>query len=373
MVNNLNICLITSPRPPASVVPLGNVIDILREISSFLFLITGNDGETVLKNRKHLNGYSINHHPKSFFLIKILGHLFLEIRIVCAILKIKSQIDVYIFFMGESLLLPLLYIKLLRKPVILFLAGSSPNIHKHDHSLLTKIYVSLEKINYRLANNLVVYSNRLIKAWDLEKYRKKVFIAYEHHIDFNKFKYHQPLLQRKCLVGYIGRLSEEKGVLNLILAMPNIINMNKDLSLFIGGDGPLKKVIENNCVNSELYNKLIISGWISHDELSKYLNELKLLVLPSYTEGLPNIMLEAMACGTPVLATPVGAIPDYIKDGETGFLMENNTPECIAENVIRALNHPHLEQISENGRILVAKEFTYEKAVKRYKNILMKN
>ncbi len=100
------------------------------------------------------------------------------------------------------------------------------------------------------------------------------------------------------------------------------------------------------------------------------MNELKLIILPSYTEGLPNIMLEAMACGTPVLATPVGSIPDVIKDGETGFIMKNNSPECIAENVIRALNYPNLEQISLNARILVEKEYTYEKAVEKYKKVL---
>ena len=101
-----------------------------------------------------------------------------------------------------------------------------------------------------------------------------------------------------------------------------------------------------------------------------YLNELKLLVLPSYTEGLPNIMLEAMACGTPVLATPVGAIPDVIKDGETGFIMENNSPERIAENVIRALNDSNLDIIVKNARELVEKDFTYEAAVERYRKIL---
>ena len=83
-------------------------------------------------------------------------------------------------------------------------------------------------------------------------------------------------------------------------------------------------------------------------------------------------MLEAMACGTPVLATPVGAIPDVIKDEETGFIMKDNSPECIARNVIRALNHSNLEQVAQNARALVEKEFTFEKAVERYREILSK-
>ena len=86
-----------------------------------------------------------------------------------------------------------------------------------------------------------------------------------------------------------------------------------------------------------LNNKVELTGWIPHDELPDYSNMLKLIVLPSYTEGLPNIMLEVMACGTPVLATPVGAIPDVINDGENRFLMENNSQECIAENVITSI------------------------------------
>ena len=77
-----------------------------------------------------------------------------------------------------------------------------------------------------------------------------------------------------------------------------------------------------------------------------------------------------MGCGTPVLATPVGAIPDVITDRETGFIMENNNPGCIAENIIRVLEHPMLEEIVKNVRKLVEKEFTYEAAVERYRKIL---
>ena len=79
-----------------------------------------------------------------------------------------------------------------------------------------------------------------------------------------------------------------------------------------------------------------------------------------------------MACGTPVLATSVGGVPDLIKDGETGFIMEDNSPKCIAENVTRALKYPNLEDIVKNARKLIEKEYTYEAAVERYRRILGK-
>ena len=71
-----------------------------------------------------------------------------------------------------------------------------------------------------------------------------------------------------------------------------------------------------------------------------------------------------------MLATPVGAIPDVIIDGKTGFIMENNSPECIAENVIRALASPDQEEIAEAGRRFVEENFTFEKTVENWKRIL---
>ena len=77
-----------------------------------------------------------------------------------------------------------------------------------------------------------------------------------------------------------------------------------------------------------------------------------------------------MGCGTPVLATSVGGAPDLIKDGNIGFIMKDNTPECVAENVIRVLEHPNLDKTVKNAKELVEKEFTYEAAVERYREIL---
>jgi glycosyltransferase involved in cell wall biosynthesis len=77
-----------------------------------------------------------------------------------------------------------------------------------------------------------------------------------------------------------------------------------------------------------------------------------------------------MACGTPVLATPVGAIPDVIKDRETGFIMECNSPECITQNVIGALMSPDREKIAENGRRFIEKNYTFERTLEKWRKIV---
>jgi glycosyltransferase involved in cell wall biosynthesis len=105
-------------------------------------------------------------------------------------------------------------------------------------------------------------------------------------------------------------------------------------------------------------------------KLTDYLNGLKKVLLHSHTTKLPNLIIEAMACDTPILATPLGAIPGMIEDGKTGFIMENNNPECIAEDIERVLNYPNLDIIVKNARELIEREFTYEAAVEKYRKIL---
>jgi glycosyltransferase involved in cell wall biosynthesis len=369
MVVRPKICVITYPRPMASVVPLSNLMAIVSRLSSFAYLITGNEGKRVLKSNPSLKGISLVYKADRNFLKRILGHIVLQLRTTVEILRINKKIDIHMFFLGEGLILPLMVCGLTGKPVILNLAGSLPRMSENSRDLFSRLFVRMELLNYKMADKIIIYSPLLIKDWNLGKYEKKISIAHEHFLKAETFKVLKKMHERQTLVGYAGRLSEEKGILNFVRSMSQISRFADDICFVIAGDGELKSEIEKYLRDNDLGNRIKLLGWLSHEDLVSFFNELKLLVLPSSTEGLPNVALEAMACGTPVLATPVGAIPDYVRDGETGFLMEINSSECIAENVIRALNDPGIEQIADRGRKLIEEEFTFDKAVSKFEVI----
>ena len=76
-----NICLITDPRPLAAVAPLSNLTDILFNLSNFFYLITGNEGERVFKTRSNLAGHSFYYKPNKFFLMRIVNHIMMQLKI----------------------------------------------------------------------------------------------------------------------------------------------------------------------------------------------------------------------------------------------------------------------------------------------------
>jgi glycosyltransferase involved in cell wall biosynthesis len=300
---------------------------------------------------------------------RIIKELFTQLRISFVLAK-KRDSEIYIFFLAQSLMLPILTMKIFRKKVVLTLGASYSELSKFRKDNLLLIPKIEEKISYKLADHIIIYSENLVNKWNLEKYHHKILIAHRHYLDFETFTVTIPLPDRPPIIGYIGRLSGEKGVQHFVRALPAILSDRQDLRVLIGGDGQLKESIKASMQEEGIAASVDLLGWISHDDLPEYLNQLRLLVLPSYTEGLPNIMLEAMACGTPVLATPVGAVPDVIIDGKTGFIMEDNSHECIAKNVMRALDSPEREGIAEAGRRFVEENFTFERVVERWKEVL---
>lgn len=287
--------------------------------------------------------------------------------------KISKNVDIVIFYLGYHFLLPMLGAKVLRKKSVMIVTGSSKSDKMVYNNVFYHISRTIERLSYSLSDILMVESINVIDSHELNRYRKKIpSFSSAPYVNLDRFKKKKDFRDRRNLIGYIGRLSLEKGVMNFTKAIPLILKERSDLEFLIGGNGPLFDEIKHELKTNGSYDKVEFTGWISLDELPKYLNELKLIVAPSYTEGgVPAIIMEAMACGTVSLVTPVAGV-DVIKEGESGFILDDNSPECIAENVIRALEHPNLDNIISNAYNLVEEKFSYESTVKRYRNMLYK-
>ena len=373
-----NICVVTLPFvDPVGETILANFIDILEPLSNDLFAITGKSPNRPNK-RIHIIRIKSDD-KKELTLVRVIKYIFKQLKTTFNLIKISKNVDIVIFYIGTRIdMLPILFSKLLGKKTVMAATGlsskhaevSSGRLFGMDRIIFPPIFRILENINFHLADQIAVESEIAISLLGLNKYKKKISINGAMYMDTDRFKIRKELKDKRNLIGYIGRLSPEKGVTNFAKAIPLILKDKNDLEFLIGGNGPLFGEIKHELENNGSHAKVELTGWIPHDELPNYLNELKLIILPSYSEGLPGIVQEGMACGAVVLATPVGGIPDLIKDGETGFILENNSPECIAKNVIKALEHPNLEEIVKNARKLIEDEYSYEVMVRKCRDSL---
>ncbi len=356
------ICVVTFPFEKAFVVPLMNIKKIL-DCNDVYYVVAGEKNDVLSADPRI---YSIYNKPTKNLFLRIIKYVCIQIKISIILLKLSKNIDTCILFMEANTVIPIITSKILRKKILLVLPSSI--LKNREHIYMYILLTLFRNVNYFMANWIVLHSRNLIKDWNMQRYTKKILIGHEYFLDFDKFKIKKRFNQRKKLIGYVGRFSEEKGIMNFISAIPGI-RAKYNTEFLIIGDGPLRdKVMEY--VKEQETNDVKIVGWVSHDTLPDYLNELILLIIPSYTESGPIIALESMACGTPIVTTNVGHISSMIVDKNNGFIMENNSPICIEKNVLRALEYQDIDIVAKNAKEFVMKEFTFERAVTTYKKIL---
>jgi len=133
------------------------------------------------------------------------------------------------------------------------------------------------------------------------------------------------------VVGYVGRLSEEKGVGHLIEAIALLNKSGIPAKLLIIGEGPQRIELADRVKRANLEEKVFFTGF--QDDVECWLSAMDVFTLPSLTEGTPVSLLEAMACGIPVVATAVGGVPQVIDSGKNGVLVSPGNPQDIKEAV----------------------------------------
>lgn len=289
----------------------------------------------------------------------------------------ESDAQVAYFFGGTAYVLPILFAKLVGKTVVVQPRGDVPltlGLEWRERypdvgaRFLANLVRALEYAGYAVADRIPTYTESMAETIVPGRFRRKVYPKGTRYIDVEAFEPTTPYDDRENRLGMIGRLDVEKGIDELVGAIQRLPD---DVAFRFVGDGDRREWIERELDEDIESGRVDVTGWVDHDEIPGHLNDIRLLVLPSEpTEGLPTAIQEAFACGTPVYATPVSGISDVVREGETGFLMENRDPEGIAADVEAILDHENLPEISDNCRAFCVENYSYEASVERFRELL---
>jgi glycosyltransferase involved in cell wall biosynthesis len=194
----------------------------------------------------------------------------------------------------------------------------------------------------------------LMNAVDTEKFKPNKF-------ERIKLKKHFGLSEDQHALIFVGRIEKPKGPGRLLECVPYLNAQGLDFHVFIAGDGTYRANLEEYVLSHGFETQVTFLGHISNFELPRYYNMADILILPSEMEGVPMVILEALACGTPVVASNVGGISDLIIDAINGMILCELSPERISSAIIDVL-HLNItrETVSQSIVKFSAKRFVSE-------------
>jgi glycosyltransferase involved in cell wall biosynthesis len=166
-----------------------------------------------------------------------------------------------------------------------------------------------------------------------------------------------PVPDRRRLVS-IGRLAEQKGQLVLVEAAAKLAREGADFELVLIGDGPMRQSIEAAIAQHGIGKHVRLAGWMDSASIRRELLESRALVMPSFAEGLPVVIMEALALGRPVITTAIAGIPELVRDGANGWLVPAGSSSALSEAMrqVLAADTKELDKMGEAGAREVARQ-----------------
>jgi len=220
------------------------------------------------------------------------------------------------------------------------------------------------------ADKIITVSNKNYNILTQLSFSEKVVVI-PNGFDSKKFK---PLNQKetrkklhlpsnKKIILNVAHLVPIKNQKNLILAFRELSENRDDVLLYIVGGGVLEKELKELVKKLHLENKVFLVGPKPHEEIPLWMNAADVFVLPSYSEGNPTVMFEALGCGLPFIGTKVGGIPEIITSEDYGFLLDDpNNYKRLAELIDKALN----KKWNKQKILKYAQLFTWQRIAKAY-------
>lgn len=245
-------------------------------------------------------------------------------------------------------------------------------------ALRRRIYVLAERITSPLAYRIIAVSHAvthdLIHRYGIRADR---VVTIQNGIDATAFASQRPhasvleefgLETEDRLIGIAGRMTSQKGHDLLFHALRRLVPRFPRLRCLIIGDGPLEPWLKWQAQELGLTSHCIFTG--ARSDVADLLSVLDIAVLPSRSEGLPFVLLEAMALGKPVVATRVGGNAEVIEDGKTGLLTPPEDSDAIADAIAFLLAHPdEAARMGELGRQRVREQFSLKRMVTELEHV----
>jgi glycosyltransferase involved in cell wall biosynthesis len=173
---------------------------------------------------------------------------------------------------------------------------------------------------------------------------------------------------RRRIIGSAGRLSPEKGFGIFLKTARRLAALDPSLGFIHFGDGPLRKSLEHEAESAGLEDVFVFAG--HRPDLDRFLPFLDLVVLPSFTEGLPNVVLEAFAAAVPVVATAVGGTPEVVEDGVNGRLVPARYADALAKAILDVLcSEERRRAMGAHARERVRDAFSFATQARAYERL----
>jgi glycosyltransferase involved in cell wall biosynthesis len=230
--------------------------------------------------------------------------------------------------------------KLFRKPVVLSARGSDINQFVRFRSIRPMLQYALGK-----ADHVISVCDALKEEMVHLGIRREKITVVPNGIDLDGFKPDDRSIARnkvglredgKILLS-VGSLTPRKGIHFTLEGLPLILHQHNDLEFYVIGEGPYRKNLERLTRKLNLEGRVHLVGERPHSELSSWYSAADIVCLASSREGWANVIMESLACGTPVVATNVWGAPEIITSKDVGMLVRQS-PEAIAHGVIEALS-----------------------------------
>lgn len=236
-----------------------------------------------------------------------------------------------------------------------------------------RCYEFLDRVFLRLADGVVAVSEgQRRKILDCGVMPDKVRVIH-NAIDLQDFPAPAPADFRKelgipgdaVLVMTAGRLSPEKNHLGLVEAARQVVARNPDVWFVVFGEGLLRSELQKEIDDAGIGHRFFLSGF--REDVRTLMHEADIFVLPSHTEGLPNVILEAFACSKPVVATDVGGTPEVVRQGENGVVVSAGRMDEFAEAILDLAVDAELRgKMGKSGFHVVESLFGFNQQTKLY-------